>query len=324
MIAYPTPKQLQYFIHVATTGSFTKAAKLCNVTQSTLSAGIQELETLLGAPLFERQGRKTAISALGEELLPQAQTILNNMADMTKIAQIGQKPLSGPIRMGVIPTIAPYLLPSLLPHLSQEYTNLNLRLKEDLSENLANSLMSGKLDMAVTALPNDKHNDLDMIAITEEAFYLALPASIAPKQRSIKSQDLTRYRLMLLEEGHCLRDQALNACHLRARNTDKQFSASSLQTLVQLVHEGYGATIIPQMALAKGITHGLNIKCYAITDPTPTRQIGIAIPKHSRFKSDAQRIANDIQMILNDDLTKKDPLASDNHEHNVQHHLQVM
>lgn len=318
MIAYPTPKQLQYFTHVATTNSFTKAAKLCNVTQSTLSAGIQELEAILGAPLFERQGRKTTISALGESLLPQAQEILNHMAAMAQTAQTSQEPLSGPLRMGVIPTIAPYLLPSLLPHLSQEYTNLNLRLQEDLSDNLSKNLLSGKLDMAITALPNDNHDNLDIIMIEEEPFYLALPASIAPKQRSITSQDLTRYRLMLLEEGHCLRDQALNACHIRARNTDKQFSASSLQTLVQLVHEGYGATLIPQMALSRGITNGLDVRCYAITDPIPTRQIGIALPKHSRFKNDAQRIANDIQMILKRYLTNRGPLASDNPEHSVQ------
>lgn len=306
-----------YFIKVARCGSFTKAAAQCHVTQSTLSAGIQELESLLGAQLFERRGRKTNLSAFGEEVLPEIEAMVEQMETLATRAQTSEEPMGGPLRLGVIPTIAPYILPNLLPQLSQEFPNLNLRLKEEMSEHLINQMNAGKIDMAIMAFPYETEG-LQIIPIDEEAFFLALPAAIAPQGASVKSADLGRYRLMLLEEGHCMTDQALNACHIRARASDRQFSASSLQTLLQLVHEGYGATLVPHMALSSSLTKGLNLRHYAITDPTPKRQIGVALPRQSRHLKDAKLLAERVKMTLKRTPNDMGHLSSDNPEHSVQ------
>ena len=183
-------------------------------------------------------------------------------------------------------------------------------------------MSAGKLDMAIMAFPHET-DDMNIIPIAEETFYLALPSAIAPSGAAVKSTDLNRYRLMLLEEGHCMSDQAMNACHIRARASDRQFSASSLQTLLQLVHEGFGATLVPQMALAAGITKGMNLRSYAITDPTPKRQIGIAIPKQSRLFKDAEQLAEQVKMTLKRTLSNTGHLSQDNHEHSVQPQSQV-
>lgn len=323
MIAYPTPKQLHYFIVAAQTGSFTKAAAQCSVTQSTLSAGIQELESILGGQLFDRIGRKTYLSALGESLLPQAQTIMDELNSMSKHAKLSLQPMSGPLRLGVIPTMAPYILPKLLPYLSKTYPNLSLTVHEDVGHQLVENMAQGQLDMAIMS-PLDTKGNYETHIVSDEPFYLALPSDIAPRQRHIAATDLKRYRLLLLGEEHCLHQHALKAAHIEARPSDKQFSANTLQTLVQLVHEGYGATLIPQMTIANGLTQGLNVKIYAVTDPIPTRTICVMHPKHSSLAHDAATLATHIKMTLECDLNDKGRLSSNNLEHSVPRQSQAV
>ncbi|PLX35507.1 MAG: LysR family transcriptional regulator, partial [Hyphomicrobiales bacterium] len=259
MKALPTLKQLRYLVALADHGHFGRAAEACFVTQSTLSSGIQELEALLGAPLAERTRRTVMLTPLGERMVKHAHDLLRMAEDMVDLAHKQQGIQSGEIRLGVIPTIGPYALPAALPRIKAAYPDMKLYLLEDQTARLLNQLRKGGLDAVLLALPYPMEG-VDTQVIAEDKFQLACPPDHRLAGRSsIADDDLASEPLMLLADGHCLREHALAACHLEGRAKMEGFEATSLQTLVQMVASGLGLTLLPQLAIDAGLTAGLDI-----------------------------------------------------------------
>lgn len=273
----PTIKQLEYFLAATEHLSFSKAAEHCNVTQSTLSAGIATLENLLGHNVFERNGRKIRLTDLGETLIPEARIIIEHARRITSLAQSKNEPLTGPLKMGIIPTIAPYLLPQILPKLQKTYPDLSLKLREEQSETLVKLCNNGSLDIILLAFPFDMPK-LTQKKLFSEPFYLACPKDSWPDKKADINK-LEGQELLLLEEGHCLREHALAACRFRPKPSKDAFNATSLATLIQFVQHGYGITLLPEMAVKRGnISKAIDI--IPFNKPVPTRQIGLAWRKH--------------------------------------------
>jgi LysR family transcriptional regulator, hydrogen peroxide-inducible genes activator len=269
----PTLRQLQYLVAVVELKHFGQAAQRCCVTQSTLSAGIQELEELLGAVLLERDKRKVMPTPLGEELAAHARHLLEQAAWMVARAHSGGEALQGRLRLGVIPTIGPFLLPKVLPAVRRAYPHLHLQLREDQSARLLEQLENGLLDAAVLAFPFAIKNLAHEI-FWEEDFMLALPAghalSVAPR---LSSENLPQDELLLLEEGHCLTDHALNVCRLA--RSGSAFQGTSLYTLLQMVAGGQGMTFVPEMAVTPDLLSLGEITLVRLAEPGPHRRIGL-------------------------------------------------
>ncbi|MAN78886.1 MAG: LysR family transcriptional regulator [Rhodospirillaceae bacterium] len=247
----PTLRQLQYLIAVAEEGHFGRAAQRCFVTQSTLSAGIQELESILGITVIERTKRRVAVTPLGLELVARARRVLAEVEDMTVTAKASTRPLTGLLRLGAIPTIGPYVLPKVLPPLRQAYPDLRLFLREDRTARLVDQLIGGDLDAALIALPYDMP-DLDHLVLADDPFWLAVPRGhpLAGEKGPVEADVLETEDLLLLEDGHCLRDHVLSACRRQpAPGRSGSFQATSLYTLVELVAGGFGTTLLPDVAL---------------------------------------------------------------------------
>ncbi|NQZ53738.1 MAG: hydrogen peroxide-inducible genes activator [Piscirickettsiaceae bacterium] len=248
-MSLPTLRQLHYLTAVAELKHFGRAADKCFVTQSTLSAGIQDLEHILGVALLERTNRKVLVTAIGEQLTKRAQHILSLSADMVDLARSESSPLTGRIRIGVIPSISPFLLPKALPKIRKKLAQLELVLIEDQSERLLKQLKDGEIDVAILALPFDI-GDLEHKIFAQESFWVALPKhhSLA-KNTSIHAQELPTDDLLLLSEGHCLREHALSACQLPMTTHRTSMQGTSLYTLIEMVAGGLGITLIPEMAI---------------------------------------------------------------------------
>ncbi len=283
----PTLKQLRYLVTLHKTNHFGRAAETCHVTQSTLSAGIQELESLLGTQLVERTKRSVMFTALGESIVDRAQAILNDVDDLTDMATASKDPLKGIVRLGVIPTIAPYLLPRIMPALQKELPDLELHLREDKSADLCDLMRTGELDLVLYALPFTC-GDAEEMELFEDGFVAAFPAGQAPAQK-ITTNQLDDTNLMLLEEGHCLRDHALDACQLVGNQARRELSGTSLPTILQMVASGHGSTLLPQMAIDAGLTHNTNVDVVEFKDINPTRTIGLiwrkTNPRAETFKA---------------------------------------
>lgn len=288
----PTLKQLRYLVALHRTNHFGKAADACHVTQSTLSAGLQELENLLGTQLVERTKRSVMFTALGEEIVRRAQGILNDVDDLTDLATSAKDPLKGIVRMGVIPTIAPFLLPKIMPAISEKLPDLELHLREDKSAELCELVRSGELDLVLYALPY-ACGDVAELPLFHDPFMVAFPKGEAPKG-GIKSTELDEKRLMLLEEGHCLRDHALEACQLLGRGARREMAGTSLNTILQMVAAGHGITLLPGMAVEAGLTDGTGVEVLPFADIVPTRTIGLiwrkTNPRASTFEALGQVI----------------------------------
>ncbi|MBB4286605.1 hydrogen peroxide-inducible genes activator [Roseospira goensis] len=274
MRALPTPRQLRYLVTVAETLHFGQAADRCNVTQSTLSAGIRELETLLGVTLIERQTRRrVVVTPVGQEIVARAARLLADTEALLDVAAAQSRPLSGLLRLGVIPTIGPYLLPGVLPVLRRRYPALRLYLREDLTDGLLESLAAGRLDAALLATPFDLRG---MVSETlgEEEVVVALPADhpLAARE-AVREGDLTDETLLMLEDGHCLRDHALAACHLSRGRGNERFQATSLTMLTQMVAAGLGLTLLPRMAVAREVLPGGGVVVRDLADSRPARTL---------------------------------------------------
>jgi len=275
----PTLRQLQYLKLLVEHGGFGKAAEAAHVTQPTLSAGIQELERILGSPVVDRARSGLILTDVGEAALAKARIILNEADELVQAARSAGQPLTGRFRLGVIPTIAPFLLPRALPLLRSRFPGLRLYLREDLTQRLIAALKSGHLDAALIALPFDM-TGLDSAHVAHDEILAALPAGhpLAAQER-IRPSELEGGDLILLEDGHCLRDHALAACGLRPpRQSDAEatFAATSLPTLVQMVGSGLGVTLLPSMAVAAGLTEGAPIEIRPLQADDPTREIVVA------------------------------------------------
>lgn len=270
----PTIRQLQYLSALAEHRSFSKAAERCHVTQSTLSAGIKDLETLLRQALVDRSRRQVTLTAFGKNVLDEARIILTHAGEISARARAVGQPLTGKLRLGIIPTIAPYLLPRILPELQNRFPALELQLTEDLSDRIFAQLRAGALDLILLAFPYETPG-LTQTLLFEEPFYLACPKGSWQGKMPVAMNDLQGKELLLLEEGHCLRDHALAACRFRARAERETFNATSLPTLIQFVQHGYGMTILPEMAVREGAVPD-NIEIIPFRAPVPRRRVGMA------------------------------------------------
>jgi LysR family hydrogen peroxide-inducible transcriptional activator len=262
----PTLRQLRYLVALAEHRHFGRAAEACLATQSTLSAGLQELESLLGVTLVERTKRKVMLTPLGEEIVARSRIVLRGAEDIADLAAAAGAPLSGPLRLGVIPTIGPYLLPRMLTALRTAHPGLRLYLREDQSARLLDRVNNGDLDVALLALPYPL-GDLQGPVIGSDGFVLACPAAhpLAALD-TVGSADLDGHELLLMEEGHCLREHALAACRLPGPARGEGILATSLTTLVQMVANGLGVTLLPAMAVAAGILAGTGLVARPLAD----------------------------------------------------------
>ncbi|MCB1721377.1 MAG: LysR family transcriptional regulator [Rhodospirillales bacterium] len=290
----PTLKQLSYLTAIHDHGSFIKAAEDCAVTQSTLSAGIKELETILGQSLVIR-GRKAAnLTPFGLEVVESAEKILEDIDRIVARSHLLNQPLSGPLRLGIIPTIAPYMLPEILPMLTEKFPRLELQLHEDMTDRLLESLRKSQLDLLLLAFPYETPG-MSQYILFEEKFYAAASQHAGPVENSINIKNLRAEKLLLLEDGHCLRDHALSACDLQLPKTRKTFSATSLPTLIQMVLHGYGITLLPEMACRPDtLPSGLRLMPFTDKHP-PTRQIGLCWRRGDPRKRDYETLANTLK-----------------------------
>lgn len=278
-------KQLKYFDAVARTGHFGKAAEQCAVTQPALSMQVQELEKALGIQLLERRHKGVTLTECGREIARRAARVLADVRDLADYAGHQGRPLAGSLHFGVIPSVAPYLLPPLLPLLRDAYPDLDLHIRETQTQQLVRELLDGALDLLLLALPVE-HADIETLSLLEDRFLLAMPRSRrAPAHVRATSDLLRENRLLLLEEGHCLRDQALAFCHLRQVHNIDTFGASSLSTIVQMVSNGLGMTLLPELSLELESKHA-KIRLMRFADPEPKRTLGLAWRSSSPRKRD--------------------------------------
>lgn len=274
MQTLPTIRQMQYLLMLFEVKNFRRAAELCHITQPTLSAAVKEIEFLLGLPILDRSRKKRVVfTPFGLEVIETAKKIIPQLDQLIDTARRLGKPMSGPMRLGLIPTIAPYLLPDILPGLQKTFKNVEFQIIEDMSANLVEKLHSGAIDIALMAFPYET-KDLNQLTFFEEYFYCAAQKGSFKKDQKLTINDLDNHKLLLLEDGHCLRDHALSACKLQNIKDQKALSATSLQTLIQMVSQGYGITLLPEMVLNQGIIPK-NVTLHAFKKPTPTRKIGV-------------------------------------------------
>ncbi len=278
-------KQLRYLDAISRFGHFGKAAGHCAVTQPALSMQIQALEKDLGVQLVERRPKGASLTEAGREIARRAGRILTEVRDIGDFARQSGRPLSAPLRLGVIPTVAPYVLPPLLPSLRQQYPQLDLHLRETHTQQLVAELVDGVLDLLLLALPVE-HAEVETAKLLEDRFLLALPPDRQVHGRVLATPDLFKNdRLLLLEEGHCLRDQALAVCRLRQDDSIDTFGASSLSTIVQMVANGMGLTFLPEISVGLETMHS-KIRIMRFTEPEPSRVLGLAWRATSPRKRD--------------------------------------
>lgn len=275
MSALPSLRQLRYLVALAEHLNFTRAAEACFVGQSTLSAGIRELETVLGVMLFERDRQSVALTAVGEAVLPRARQLLSAAQDLVAYTTDAARPLTGTLRLGVIPTIAPFLLPQAMQTLRERLPALKIALREDLSANLLDRLGRRELDIALIALPYPT-GDLTVEPLFSDEFWLVAPeGDPALKGRSIQLSASWSDRLLLLEEGHCLRDHALQACGRAELASASGLEATSLLTLMQMVESGMGLALLPEMAIKGGLLTRTHLVARPLAAPAPRREIAL-------------------------------------------------
>lgn len=270
-------KQLTYALAVAHTRHFKKAAEQCSISQSALSTAISELESQLGTQLFERDNKKVLVTPAGEQILARAAAIQVELEDIYRLAQTSKEPLSYPLSMGVIPTIGPYLLPKVLPAVRRDYPDFRLSIVEEQSHVLVEKVRRGELDTAVLALPYS-HEGLLAFPFWEEDLYLVTHRdSPLGKRTRVKAGDLRELSLMLLKDGHCLKDHALAVCHLQSSSLDETLEGASLYTLIQMVAGHMGSTLVPEMALDQLLSGSSELNALHLDEPGPHRTVAFIV-----------------------------------------------
>lgn len=296
----PTLRQLQYLKLLAEHASFSRAAEAAHVSQPALSAGVAELEKILGAPVVERTRGQIQLTPVGAEAVRRAEDVLTRAEDLVMAARNVGQPLSGRFRLGIIPTVAPFLLPTKLPELRDAYPRLRLFIREDLTSNLIKSIKAGQLDAAVVALPYNLAG-LEHARIGDDAIMAAAPAGHALSAPGTIGQGVLKAEdLILLEDGHCLRDQALAACNIDAPRGEDVFAATSLHTLVQMVSSGLGISFLPEMAVRAGLADSPGVVVRPIaasgSNAAPSRQIVVTWRKGSSRTVEAQLLAQALRL----------------------------
>jgi LysR family hydrogen peroxide-inducible transcriptional activator len=287
----PTIKQLQYLVALRRLGHFGRAAEACFVTQSTLSAGLRELETLLNVTLVERTRRVVRFTPLGLKVADKAQRILRESEELADLARAEGQPLTGELRMGVIPTIAPFLLPAMLPRLRREWPSLKLYLREEASQAACDALHRGQLDCVLLAMPF-ACGEVDRAELFDDPLYVAFPKGEAPLTTDVDPRAIDESRLLLLEDGHCLKDHALAACNRPELRAEATMMGTSLHTLVQMVDNGLGQTFVPAMAIEAGILDGTNIVARPLRSKNGSRRIALAWRKSSPREEEFHLLAS--------------------------------
>ena len=302
-MAHVTFKQLRYFDALARELHFGRAAEACSVTQPALSMQIQELELNLGLSLVERTRLGVQLTTQGADLAKRAARVLGEVRDFIEFAQHGSETLCGVLRLGVIPSVAPYVLPTLLPLIRKSFPELELRVRETQTHTLLQELVDGKLDLLFLALPV-KHQDVESRVLVKDKFVLVLPEERQVKGPIRATPDLFEdERLLLLEEGHCLRDQALAYCSLQEVRSISTFGASSLSTIVELVSSGFGITLLPELSLGLE-TRARSLNIMRFEEPEPSRELGLVWRSTSPRKKEFEEFGELISQATSE-LVKK-------------------
>jgi LysR family hydrogen peroxide-inducible transcriptional activator len=282
-------RQLQYVVAVADTLGFHKAAAVCHVSQPTLSAQLLQIEAVLGVRLFERDRRRVVVTSVGAEIVERARRVLVEVDDLIAVATRAREPFTGALRIGVIPTIAPYLLPEVMPEVQARYPKLSLIFREEKTADIVRELSEGALDAGLVALESDL-GDLAHATIAKDAFVVALPKAHAlARRKRLAPSDLDGVRLLLLDEGHCFRDQALALCS-NASADETSFRATSLSTLAQMVSSGAGVTLLPRLAVPVENRRG-QLEIRPFVKPSPGRTLALVWRKSSPFASALVQLA---------------------------------
>jgi len=296
----PTLKQLQYLVALHEHGHFGKAAEASFVSQSTLSAGLRDLETLLGVTLVERTKRNVRFTPLGNAVVAKAHRILREAEELSELVQSSGQPLSGEVRMSVIPTIAPFLLPRMLPRLRRERPSLRLFLREEPSAAAMESLQHGRADCVLLALPYPT-GEVEKETIVLDALFVAFPKGddigIGPLgfPAEIAPELIDEHRLLLLEDGHCLKEHALAACNRPELRASATMIGTSLHTLVQMVDNGLGLTMLPEMAVDAGILNGTDVVARPLSSPTANREIALVWRRNSPRGDEFRLLAEELR-----------------------------
>ena len=297
-----TLRQIRYFDALARHKHFGRAAEDAAITQPALSMQIKELEESLGIPLLERNARQIRLTGFGEVFLNRARQILRQVDELEDLARAARDQPAGKLRIGVIPTIAPYLLPTIISNLGITYPELAPNLRETVTPRLIEELIDGRIDTAIVALPVSEPS-LTEVELFEENFILVRPQKDA--NRPVPDREMLReMRLLLLEEGHCFRDQALSFCNLPSNRPREMLDGSSLSTLVQMVGAGIGVTLIPEIAIPVE-TRAANVALARFRDPQPARRIGMVWRKSSPMEAHLMQIANVVRQAAQSVISRK-------------------
>ncbi len=294
---FPTLKQLQYLVALRQHAHFGRAAEACFVTQSTLSAGLRELESSIGVTLVERTRRVVRFTALGERIADKAVRVLREAEELADMAHAEGQPLHGELRMGVIPTIAPFLLPAMLPRLREQWPSLKLYLREEPSQAACEALGRGQLDCVLLALPFACGN-IGSAPLFDDRLFVAFPRGEAPAGSMVEVDSIDESRMLLLEDGHCLKDHALAACNRPDLRAQAAMMGTSLHTLVQMVDNGLGVTFVPSMAIAAGILDGTRVDAKPLRSNHGFRRIALIWRRSSPRESEFQLLAAALRGIM--------------------------
>ena len=305
----PTLKQLQYLVALQAHGHFGRAATACFVTQSTLSAGIRELEALLGLTLVERTRRVVRFTPLGQRIAAKAQRVLREAEELADLARAEGQPLTGELRMGVIPTIAPFLLPTMLPRLRDQFPRLRLFLREETSQAACDALQRGQVDCVLLAMPF-ACGEIEHEPLFDDRLLLAFPKDEAPSAAFVDPNTIAEDRLLLLEDGHCLKDHALAACNRPELRAAATMMGTSLHTLVQMVDNGLGVTFVPRMAIDAGLLGGTRIEARPLGNRHASRRIALAWRKNSPREEEFQMLASALRGIAATPSVRPGPITS--------------
>ena len=297
METLPSLKQLRHLIALAEHGHFGKAAAACHVSQSALSASIQELENILQAVLVDRTRHSVVFTPVGEATVARAVQVIEEATALARAARSQSQPLAGTLRLGVIPTVGPFLLPRLLGPLRRKYPALRLYLREDVTGRLIERLDSGELDLVLLALPYDTGNVETEILFEDPFSFCCGRDHPLARSTGVTPAAMKEEHLLLLQDGHCLRQHALSACSLRGRPDVDAFEATSLHTLVQMVDNGLGVTLLPELAIDAGITRGLSLAIVPLAGKPPSRSIGLAWRRRTARREEFQLLGKELKTL---------------------------
>ncbi len=292
----PTVKQLRYFVALEHLEHFGKAAEACFVSQSAFSTAIRELETVLQVQLVDRTNKNVTVTHVGRQIAAEARRCLRDLENLVEIARSNQAPLTGDLRVGIIPTIAPFLLPKIVPELRQQFPRLRIYLTEDITQRIYDKLMNGELDLIILALPYALRS-VEVLPLFKDEFYLACREDTQhTRPKRYIFDELNPESILLLEDGHCLRDHALSACHLQDVNKISRFTASSILTLVQMVDSDLGISYLPQMVKNSTLLEGTHVKLWELPEKS-YREIGFAWRRGSAREAEFRKLGQFIQSL---------------------------